>query len=172
MTPFADCKLDAGGNKSPLCREQIEHSMPKHSFMTLFPATRFVAFQSGIFFDTVCDGCETECIACEFDTGAHKNKSPVCSEQIKHSTSACGNHTVKDLSIDPGYWRATENSTDVRACYNAKACGGGVTGTSSFCQDGHGGPCESRLFHLGHGVLFHFFGIGNCLNKVLIPRPA
>lgn len=108
--------------------------------MTLFPTTCFAASQSEKFFETVCDGCGTF-PECNFDVGG--NETPNCVEQIEHATSAGGNHTLEMLSIDAGYWRATETSTDVRACYNAKACCGGMTGISSYCQDGYEGPCES-----------------------------
>ena len=48
---------------------------------------------------------------------------------------------MEELQINPGYWRATNSSEDVLACYHADACLGGVTGTPGYCREGHEGPC-------------------------------
>lgn len=132
--------------------------------MILFRATRFASSQSGKFFETVCDGCETSCTDCNLD--ADENGTPLCREELKHTKSAGGNTPLKMLSIDKGYWRATDTSTDVRVCYNADACSGGTTGSPDFCEKGYEGPCERRLFQLFFGVICYILGSENGLNKV------
>lgn len=67
---------------------------------------------------------------------------PLCSDVIPHSTSDGGLVTLETLSIDPGYWRATNSSTEVLACYNVDACVGGITGATEYCVEGYEGPCE------------------------------
>ncbi|CAM9792296.1 unnamed protein product, partial [Ectocarpus sp. 12 AP-2014] len=44
------------------------------------------------------------------------------------------------LNIDEGFWRATNESDSILACYNADACIGGQTGADSFCASGYKGP--------------------------------
>ncbi|CAM9175464.1 unnamed protein product, partial [Hapterophycus canaliculatus] len=45
--------------------------------------------------------------------------------------------TLETLSIDEGYWRATNDSDSILACYNPDACSGGQTGSDSFCAVGY-----------------------------------
>ena len=51
------------------------------------------------------------------------------------------------LHLQPGHWRASRHSTDVRSCFNAEACEGG---DESACRATHFGPyctlCESGYF--------------------------
>ena len=65
----------------------------------------------------------------------------MCLEELEHSSAAGGNATLDMLSIEPGYWRATVDSIDILACYNTRACLGGVTGEDGFCRKGYEGPC-------------------------------
>ena len=51
---------------------------------------------------------------------------------------------METLLIERGYWRATDSSETVLACYNGDACLGGETGTSDFCSQGYEGPCRKR----------------------------
>ena len=51
---------------------------------------------------------------------------------------------METLLIERGYWRATNSSETVLACYNGDACLGGETGTSDFCSKGYEGPCRKR----------------------------
>ncbi|CAN0517127.1 unnamed protein product, partial [Scytosiphon promiscuus] len=46
------------------------------------------------------------------------------------------------LSIERGYWRATDSREIILACYNRDACAGGQAGTESFCKEGYKGPCK------------------------------
>eukprot|EP00904_Undaria_pinnatifida_P004259 jgi/Undpi1/13834/HiC_scaffold_9.g03485.m1 len=88
-------------------------------------------------FEVLCHGCETTCNRCVFVEG---DLAPTCREVMDHTTSDGGNVTLRELSVNKGYWRATPTSPEVLACYNADACLGGVTGTSSYCLDGYEGP--------------------------------
>ncbi|CAM9570296.1 unnamed protein product, partial [Ectocarpus sp. 6 AP-2014] len=59
------------------------------------------------------------------------------------------------LSIAPRYWRATDTSDNILACYNPDACSGGVTGSERFCASGYNGSycavCETGYSpSLGH----------------------
>ncbi|CAN0042723.1 unnamed protein product [Ectocarpus fasciculatus] len=92
---------------------------------------------SGDPFETVCAGCDIACDGCVFGEGL---LGPVCSEVMAHSTSAGGNTTLQQVSIDRGYWRATSLSEEVLACFQADACLGGMTGTSGYCLEGYEGP--------------------------------
>lgn len=66
----------------------------------------------------------------------------MCFDELDHSSSVGGNTTIELLSIDQGFWRATNTSPDIFACYNTEACGGGVTGSEDFCRKGYMGPCQ------------------------------
>ena len=68
--------------------------------------------------------------------------APICSEAIAHSISSGGKTTLEALSIEPGYWRATNSSETILACYHADACLGGETGASDYCLEGYEGPCR------------------------------
>lgn len=66
-------------------------------------------------------------------------------EGIEHATSPGGVTTIQELSINEGYWRATEDSLNILECYNKQACRGGKTGAPNFCRQGYEGPCEYHL---------------------------
>ncbi|CAN0225140.1 unnamed protein product, partial [Scytosiphon promiscuus] len=87
-------------------------------------------------YGAVCHGCPA-CHNCSF---GESTLMPVCADAIEHSTSSGGSTTRETLSIDPGYWRATDSSKDVLACYYADACLGGVTGRDDYCLEGYEGP--------------------------------
>lgn len=53
--------------------------------------------------------------------------------------------TLDMITIDKGYWRATNSSKNILACYHADACLGGLTGTPGYCLEGYEGPCKSCL---------------------------
>ncbi len=67
---------------------------------------------------------------------------PTCRGQLDHTVSTGGTDTLSELRIDPGYWRATESSEVVLACYHRDACLGGLTGAAGYCREGYEGPCE------------------------------
>lgn len=98
--------------------------------------------QSGDPYETACSGCQTTCEGCSFD-----GLVPACSEVMEHAVSPGGLVTLEMLTIEPGYWRATESSRDILACYNEDACLGGLTGEAGYCLEGYEGPCE--YFRMG-----------------------
>lgn len=98
---------------------------------------RQTLIESGALYDTVCQGCSTSCQQCSVSGSV-----PLCVEELKYSASPGGDTTLETLSIQSGYWRASNTSTEMLACYNSKACGGGVTGSPTYCQEGYEGPCE------------------------------
>ena len=67
----------------------------------------------------------------------------MCSTALQHSNSAGGPTTrLGTLDIEPGYWRSSEDSRDILACYNKDACNGGLTESLNYCSEGYRGPCE------------------------------
>ncbi|CAN0478500.1 unnamed protein product, partial [Ascophyllum nodosum] len=99
----------------------------------------FVQSQKGELFGKVCYGCQdTQCKDCDFE---EPNLVPQCislSEAgIEHANSIGGLSTLEDLLVFKGYWRATNTSTDVKKCYNANACPGGLT--TGNCNPGYRG---------------------------------
>ncbi|CAM9498222.1 unnamed protein product [Ectocarpus sp. 8 AP-2014] len=71
---------------------------------------------------------------------------PVCKVRLEHTTAEGPGTTLETLTISSGYWRATNKSEIILACYNADACSGGETGAD--CSPGYKGPycavCESE----------------------------
>ncbi|CAN0137715.1 unnamed protein product, partial [Ectocarpus fasciculatus] len=95
----------------------------------------FLNYTSGDPLDEACSGCQATCDGC-----AQPLLVPLCSDVIPHSRSDGGLVTLETLEIDPGYWRATNSSTEVLACYNEDACAGGTTGATEYCVEGYEGP--------------------------------
>ena len=93
-------------------------------------------------YERICDGCPQLCVECEVED---KYLVPVCSSELEHTQSEGGGTTIETLKLYPGYWRATNKSDKILACYNEEACLGGVTGAPSFCQTGYEGQCEERV---------------------------
>ncbi|CAM9458195.1 unnamed protein product [Ectocarpus sp. 8 AP-2014] len=87
-------------------------------------------------YEVVCDGCPV-CDECDVEQA---QLVPICSSQIEHTLSEGGQRTVEELKIDRGYWRATNTSLRVLACFNERACRGGLTGAADFCEQGYEGP--------------------------------
>ncbi|CAB1114887.1 unnamed protein product [Ectocarpus sp. CCAP 1310/34] len=90
---------------------------------------------SGDPLDEACSGCQATCDGC-----AQPPAVPLCSDVIPDSRSDGGLVTLETLLIDPGYWMATNSSTEVLACYNVDACVGGITGATEYCVEGYEGP--------------------------------
>lgn len=95
--------------------------------------------QTGDPYEAVCDGCKIACDGCVFTKPL---LAPICTEVMTHSTSSGGRTTLETLSIERGYWRASNSSETILACYHADACLGGVTGASDYCRQGYEGPCK------------------------------
>ena len=91
--------------------------------------------------DRSCGGCPPweECYNC---TVHDSNLDPTCSNALAHTTAIKPGNTLETLSVAKGYWRATNTSSNILACFNKAACLGGQTGAETFCDDGYMGPCE------------------------------
>lgn len=89
----------------------------------------------------------SRCSPCAGCTVENLWKVPISfSAVLEHSTRPSGHlATLETLSIDPGYWRATNKSTKILKCYNEDACTGGLTGSSGYCLEGYTGPCEFSM---------------------------
>lgn len=68
-------------------------------------------------------------------------REPVCAGTPDHTTSLEALGTLETLKLDPGYWRATDTSKTILACYNEDACEGGTI-VADYCSAGYEGPCE------------------------------
>lgn len=91
--------------------------------------------------DTICYGCTFDpCDPEEKNVCKNPDEVPTCVAELEHSSSRGGATTVRQLVVADGYWRATNTSVNIRKCYNAEACPGGLT--SGLCNEGYQGPCE------------------------------
>eukprot|EP00903_Cladosiphon_okamuranus_P021671 g19924.t1 len=63
-----------------------------------------------------------------------------CEAPLEHTSADADGVTLETLSIDGGYWRATNQSDIILACYNTSTCSGGVTGADNYCASGYTGP--------------------------------
>ena len=89
-------------------------------------------------YETVCDGCG-KCSGCIIKDIYY---TPVCTDVFGHTDSQGGIATLETLVVEAGYWRATNTSRQIMACFNKNACGGGLTGNPMYCSPGYEGPCE------------------------------
>ena len=78
------------------------------------------------------------------NTCGTENLVPTCTAIFENAWSDGANTSIEDIHIDPGYWRATETSDIILACYNEDACLGGITGEVGYCREGYYGPCKTR----------------------------
>lgn len=94
-------------------------------------------------YEAVCDGCLewADCDTCDVENG---NSKPDCFEVLEHTSAVLGT-TLETLVIESGYYRSTNNTTEIYVCYNEKACLGGQSGSSDYCAIGYMGPCEYSL---------------------------
>ena len=90
-------------------------------------------------FEIVCDGCNIECEGCNIEDN---HTAPVCTDLLDHTDSQGGIATLETLILDPGYWRATNRSRIILACFHKEACNGGLTEDPEYCLKGYEGPCE------------------------------
>ncbi|CAN0266353.1 unnamed protein product, partial [Laminaria digitata] len=81
-----------------------------------------------------CDNCPVESNNC---TAPYLVQ--LCEPVLEHTTSIAADGTLETLNLEPGYWRSSNSSRDIRECYEAAAC---VGGTQDFCASGYEGPCE------------------------------
>ena len=92
-------------------------------------------------YETVCGGCgaQGKCSRCIVKDSSH---TPVCTDVFDHTDSQGGIATLETLILEAGYWRATNSSRQIMACFNKNACGGGLTRNPDNCSTGYEGPCE------------------------------
>ena len=90
----------------------------------------------------MCSDCPDwdECYLCEITNDSIPS---ACETPLDHTTADEDGVVVETLSIERGFWRASNKSEDILACYNADACNGGQTGADGFCAPGYQGPCEN-----------------------------
>ncbi|CAN0479142.1 unnamed protein product [Ectocarpus sp. 12 AP-2014] len=72
--------------------------------------------------------------------GVPSRVTPACEAPLEHTSADEDGATLETLDIDEGFWRATNESEIILACYNADACIWGQTGADSFCAPGCKGP--------------------------------
>lgn len=89
-------------------------------------------------YDTSCVSCGSweDCTNCTIDQSASSER---CTEILPHTSNNGVNDTLETLRVDPGFWRTSQRSTEILACYNEGACSGGV---GQYCAQGYTGPCE------------------------------
>lgn len=58
-----------------------------------------------------------------------------------HTLFVVAGGTVETLVVDPGYFRESLTSIDIKECFYEEACQGGVL-RSEYCAPGYTGPCE------------------------------
>ncbi|CAN0274489.1 unnamed protein product, partial [Scytosiphon promiscuus] len=83
------------------------------------------------------------------------NTTSTCEEPLVHTTADKDGLVLETLNIDAGFWRPTNKSETMRACFNPDACSGGITGSDTFCASAYRGPycavCATGHFpSLGH----------------------
>ena len=94
-------------------------------------------------FEAVCFDCPgwDECSDCSIGRG---DITPTCEAPLEHTSADEPGVTLETLNVSRGYWRVTNTSDNILACYNADACVGGATGADNYCALGYAGPCEER----------------------------
>eukprot|EP00903_Cladosiphon_okamuranus_P011652 g10960.t1 len=96
--------------------------------------------KAGDIFGAVCKGCDDNCTSCSYGGRGVPRCVSLSEANIMNVESNGGTTTVQKLRIEGGYWRASNISTKVLACYNKEACKGGVSGHSGYCSKGYEGP--------------------------------
>lgn len=84
-----------------------------------------------------------DCLAeadCENCVVRNRDEVQVCEPVLAHTVSPSANGTLQSLELQEGFWRISSTSKDVRECYEADACVGGV---EPYCAAGYTGPCKN-----------------------------
>eukprot|EP00752_Nemacystus_decipiens_P006539 g5890.t1 len=91
-------------------------------------------------FSTVCAGCNDSstdpCSTCQVDGDM---RVPAGCFDSPDGTDDVQGTKLETLEILPGWYRATNETTNIFQCYNEDACLGGQTGDEDFCADGYTG---------------------------------
>lgn len=95
-------------------------------------------------FDEVCSKCSTGLDGIANSEEVRISGSPVCAKPPTGAKAPSRGTTVATLTLEPGYFRTSNESNDVRECYNENACRGG-SDPDEYCTSGYTGPCETAL---------------------------
>lgn len=89
----------------------------------------------------MCQGCPDwdECSGCDI---TRDGIASTCEAPLDHTTADEDGVTLETLDVDEGFWRASNESDKILACFNEDACSGGQTGAEGYCAPGYKGPCE------------------------------
>ncbi len=90
-------------------------------------------------YETACEGCPEQCI--NNCTVSSPDRAQLCEPTPEFTTSRAADGTLRSLDLEPGYWRSSSASKDIRECYHGPACVGGSEG---YCDAGYEGPCKWR----------------------------
>lgn len=116
-------------------------------------------------FETACLDCLAweKCFGCTIVDG---DITPACEAPFEHTTANEPGLSLETLNVSRGYWRATDNSTNILACYNPDACNGGLTGADNYCASGYKGPCEGIQERVTHLPLLCFDKVENLFRRL------
>ncbi|GMH69815.1 hypothetical protein TrLO_g4981 [Triparma laevis f. longispina] len=98
----------------------------------------------------------------------YDNEKGVCTEVEEGMDSQEIGMSLKNLKLDPGYWRTGLTSIDVCECPVAGACVGGNNSTN-YCREGHEGPYSITILILGVGAALSY-GLLFCFKKMTKDR--
>ncbi|GMH95941.1 hypothetical protein TL16_g13256, partial [Triparma laevis f. inornata] len=76
---------------------------------------------------------------CKCPRGTYDNDKGVCTEVEEGMDALEIGMNIKNVTLDPGYWRTGPTSIDIRECPVSGACVGGNNSTN-YCREGHEGP--------------------------------
>lgn len=72
-----------------------------------------------------------------------------CADVLEYTSSPEADGTLASLTLEGGFWRTSNTSTEVLECHNADACSGGEAPScgdanclDGYCAAGYTGPCE------------------------------
>ncbi|CAN0250034.1 unnamed protein product [Scytosiphon promiscuus] len=90
-------------------------------------------------YEEVCLDCPDwdQCSDCSIANG---DVTATCQVPLENTQAKENGVTLETLDVTGGYWRATNDSVYILACYNADACIGGQTGAEDYCAPGYTGP--------------------------------
>ena len=90
--------------------------------------------------EVACESCAGESLNC---TVENPNRVQQCQPVLEHTTSTHAHGDLESLSLQPGFWRSSPTSKDVRECYEPSACAGGA---EKYCRKAYQGPREYQVF--------------------------
>ena len=96
----------------------------------------------------LCEPCNTNTQpdedrkSCVCSVNFFRSESGECEPCPKGASCPDLETTLFTLRVEPGFWRESADSLDIRMCNEARACAGGLLKNSSddLCREGHAGP--------------------------------